>query len=369
MNRIRILFIIGSYGVGGKERQLAELIKGLPKNRYSVFLIVKNANAYFLQSIENDIDYFYSLDEMRFGFKTLVKIYKQTKYLKPAIVHSWSSVATLQAIIIQVFIKFKLIDGSIRDSNKPKLLARSIIKIITLFSDRVIANSNAGLNCYKVPDRIGTFVHNGFDFNRINELEPIENIKSKFNISSPKLVGMVARIDWQKDYPTFIRAALTILQNRTDICFIIVGDGKDKKRIQSMIPTEHKNKFIFTGRQSSIESIINCFNVAVLSTFTEGISNAVMEYMALKKPVIVTDGGGTSELVIDGVTGYLVKEGDINQMAKKILFLLDHQDICLRMGNEGEKRIIEDFNFKKMINRFQNEYEAVLEMDQKKRLV
>ena len=73
-----------------------------------------------------------------------------------------------------------------------------------------------------------------------------------------------------------------------------------------------------------------------------------------------TNGGGTSELVEDGVTGYLVRRGDVYQLAEKILFLLDHQDICLRMGAEGEKRIIEDFNFKKMINTFQDEYKKIL---------
>jgi glycosyltransferase involved in cell wall biosynthesis len=360
MDRIKVLYIIGSFGVGGKERQLAELIKGLPKNKYSISFIVKNVGTYYLQGIKNDIDYFYSLDEKRFGLRSLLKIYRKIKFIKPEIIHSWASLATIHVIINKLFFNYKIIDGSIQDSTKPGFITRIIKLIINLFTDRVIANSNAGLRCYKVPDRKGTFVHNGFDFNRIIGLEPIEKIKLKFNILSPKLVGMVARIDWQKDYPTFIKAALTILQNRTEISFIIVGDGEDKRKILSLIPSEYEDRFIFTGRQSNVESIINCFDVAVLATFTEGISNAVMEYMALEKPVIVTDGGGTSELVKDKVTGYLIKEGDVYQLTEKILFLLDHKDISVRMGAEGKKRIIEDFNFKKMINSFQNEYEKML---------
>ena len=78
-----------------------------------------------------------------------------------------------------------------------------------------------------------------------------------------------------------------------------------------MIAPGHKEKFIFTGRQSNVESIINCFDVAVLATIIVGISNAAMEYMPLEKPVIVTEGGGTSELVKDEVTGYLVREGNV----------------------------------------------------------
>jgi len=363
MERIKILYIIGSYGVGGKERQLAELIKGLPRNRYSISFIVKNADAHYLESIINNVDYFYSLEEKRFGLRSLLKIYKNIKDFKPDIIHSWASLATLQVIIIKIFVNFKLIDGSVRDSTKPGLLARLIIKIITLYSDRIIANSKAGLFCYKIPGRKSTFIHNGFDFNRIIGLEPIENIKSKFNILSPKLVGMVARIDFEKDYPTFIKAAKIILLKRNDVKFVIVGDGEDKEKMQFMIAPEYEEKFIFTGRQSKVESIINCFDVAVLSTFKEGISNSIIEYMALEKPVIATDGGGTSELVEDGVTGYLVTVGDEKQLAEKMQFLLENQDICLRMGTEGKRRILEDFSLGKMVHGFQDEYKKIIKSD------
>jgi glycosyltransferase involved in cell wall biosynthesis len=360
MGRIKILYIIGSYGVGGKERQLAELIKGLPKNEYSLSFIVKNSDAYYLQSIKNDLDYFYSLEEKRFGLRSLFKIYKKIKDIRPDIVHCWASIATVQTIIIGIFLNFKLIDGSIRDSITPGLKSKFIRFVINLFADRIIANSKAGLLCYKIPFWKSAFIHNGFDFNRIIGLEPSEKIKSEFNIQSTKVVGMVARIDFQKDYPTFIKAAEIILLKNTDVKFVIVGDGEDKEKIQSMIDSKHKEKFIFTGRQSNVEAIINCFDIAVLATFSEGISNSILEYMALEKPVVVTNGGGTSELVKEGVTGYLVRQGDAYQMARKISFLLDHQAICLRMGIEGGKHIIEDFNFRKMIDGFQNEYNNLI---------
>jgi len=360
MDRIKILYIIGFYGVGGKERQLAELIKGLPRNRYSVSLIIKNTDAHYLQSIANDIDYLYSLEEKKFGLRSLLKILKKIKIVKPDIVHSWASMATLLVIFTKIFHKFKLIDGSIRDSTRPDVIARIIIKIITLSSDRIIANSKAGLLAYKVPESKSIYIHNGFDFSRVCCLEPIENIKEKFNINSTKVVGMVARIDFQKDYPTFINAAQIILGERNDVKFVIIGDGEDKKEIQSMIDSENKDRFVFAGKQSNVESIINCFDVAVLATFKEGISNSIIEYMALEKPVIATDGGGTSELIEDEVTGYLVRVGDEKQLAEKIQFLLDHSEICLRIGSSGKKHIIENFNFEKMINNYKQEYEKIL---------
>jgi len=133
MGRIKILYIIGSFGVGGKERQLAELIKGLPKNNYSISFIVKSANAHYLEGIKNDIDYFYSLDEKKFGLRSFLKTYRKIKIIKPNIVHSWATVATIYAIIIKPFFKYKVIDGSIQDSTKPKFKTRIIKLIINLF--------------------------------------------------------------------------------------------------------------------------------------------------------------------------------------------------------------------------------------------
>jgi glycosyltransferase involved in cell wall biosynthesis len=360
MSRIKILYIIGSFGIGGKERQLVELIKGLPKDKYSICLIIKNSTAFYLENINAELDYFYSLSENRFGLRSLFKIYKIIKKVKPEIVHSWVSIGTLLAIIIRLFYNFKLIDGSIRDSNSPTIMGRIRVKIIYHGANKVIANSKAGLMAYKIPELKSTFIYNGFDLGRISNLDSRSAVKEKFKINSQKVVGMVARIDVQKDYTTFIKAAVLVLQKKEEILFIIVGDGEGKKELQLFIPSVYRDKFIFTGNQKNVESIVNCFDIAILSTFREGISNSIMEYMALGKPVVATDGGGTSELVKDGVTGFLVKGKDEQQLAEKILLLLDHKDICLLMGIEGEKRIIEKFNFKNMINRYQLEYENII---------
>jgi glycosyltransferase involved in cell wall biosynthesis len=360
MDRIRILYVIGSYGVGGKERQLAELIKGLPKESYSICFIAKNADAYYMQSIESTVDYFYSLRQRRFGISALFKIFRIIREFRPDIVHSWASIATFHTIIVRGFIKFKLIDGSIRDSTKPGLFARIITKMIIRFSDKIIANSKAGLDCYKIPAIKGTFIHNGFDLKRIKNLESNESIRGKFNIKTTKIVGMVARINSEKDYPTFIMAALVILKSRTTVTFVIVGDGEDMDKIKAMIPLTHKNSFVFTGSQSNIESIVNCFDLAVLATFTEGISNSIMEYMALGKPVIATEGGGTSEIVLNEINGFLVQQGDEIQLAEQIQVLLDNPDLSEKMGSEGKNLIIEKFGFDKMINAYNSEYKNMM---------
>ena len=77
--------------------------------------------------------------------------------------------------------------------------------------------------------------------------------------------------------------------------------------------------------------MVNVFDIGVLATHGEGISNSIMEYMALGKPVVASEGGGTCELVQDGITGFLVPRRDPQALAARISQLLDDQEAGRRM--------------------------------------
>ena len=113
-----------------------------------------------------------------------------------------------------------------------------------------------------------------------------------------------------------------------------------------------RDKIIFPGRQKDVESTINIFDVGVLSTNTkvhgEGISNPIMEYMALGKPVLATRCGGNCELLIDGKTGFLVKDGDWENLTNRIIQLLDNSQLALQFGESGCQRIRHEFSLEKM---------------------
>jgi len=145
-----------------------------------------------------------------------------------------------------------------------------------------------------------------------------------------------------KDYDTFTNAAKIILAQNSDVLFIAVGEGENIERFRTKMKDE--DRFIFTGRQEDTESIINAFDIGVLSTFTEGISNSIMEYMALGKPVIASKGGGTPELVINNETGFLIEPNNTKQLVDKISYLISHYDIAIKMGEKGQMRIKEEFS-------------------------
>src|SRR4030095_15980704 len=116
----------------------------------------------------------------------------------------------------------------------------------------------------------------------------------------------------------------------------------------------------FLGKRKNVEEIVATFDIGVLSTFTEGISNSVMEYMALKKPVVATDGGGMRELIVDGEPGFLVPPGNPAALATKIAYLLDHPDMARRMGEAGEARLQREFSITKMVEETVKFYELAM---------
>jgi glycosyltransferase involved in cell wall biosynthesis len=90
----------------------------------------------------------------------------------------------------------------------------------------------------------------------------------------------------------------------------------------------------------------------------EGISNSIMEYMALGKPVIATNSGGTNEIVINNDTGFLITDNKVEVVVEKIEYLLNNPEISRSMGYRGRERIKKYFSIEKMIQEFINLYQG-----------
>ena len=171
---------------------------------------------------------------------------------------------------------------------------------------------------------------------------------------------MVGGFFERKDYKTYLEAALLVLKKRTDVTFMAIGEGPNLKKCKNMIPPDLMPYFKFTGVQKDVESIINIFDIGVLSTNSkvhgEGISNAILEYMALGKPVVATTGGGTNEIVEHMKTGILVPSNSPNHMAVKLIHLLKNPNEAIKMGLEGKNRIRKLFTLDEMANSYYELY-------------
>ena len=361
---MKILFFIESLRSGGKERRLIELLKGLSKYKdIRCELAIMSYEIHYMAIHNLDVKIHYLIRKWKKDPNILLKLYRLCKGFKPDIIHSWGFMTSVYSVLIAKLLRIQFINAMITLA-PPKLKLFSKIwfrsKLTFPFSDVILSNSYAGLKSFNTPKNKSFCIHNGFDFSRIENLEDKKTVKVKFYIKTNIVIGMVATFRDEKDYDTYIKTANTLLQRRHDVTFLAIGDGITLEKCKRIVKPEFKNKIKFLGKQNDVESLINVFDIGVLSTYTEGISNAVMEYMALGKPVIATNGGGTNEIVLDRETGFLVKPESVEELTSKIEYLLENEKVAIIMGSKGRKRIKQEFSLEKMTKSFVDLYKRLL---------
>jgi glycosyltransferase involved in cell wall biosynthesis len=356
------MFLIDGLGAGGKERQLVELLKGLTQsNAYDIKVISTERDTFYLPDImELGIPVHFITRSVRWDPWILVKIFKYVNDYKPHIIHTFGLVPSFYALPIAKYKKITMINGSIRNTFYSRNFKLRLERFLLSCSDYVIANSKTGLTCRGfIESDTRIVIYNGFDFARMKSVSDYAGSRFSFP-AGKKVVGMVAEFSDYKDQKTFVSAALRILESRSDIYFVLVGDGKHLDACRKMAE-QHSWGIQFLGRRKNVETIIEQFNIGVLTSFTEGISNSVMEYMAAGKPVIATDGGATHELVHNGTTGFLIPCGDVKGLMEKIELLIDDPHLAEIMGEMGRRRLMQNFSLESMTCAAMSLYTSILE--------
>ena len=223
------------------------------------------------------------------------------------------------------------------------------------FSTVILANSLAGLRAFRVDGKKGLCIRNGFNFDRINNLPDVNDVKRSLDIRTKHVVGMIGRFNRDKDYSTFFKAAKLLCSERTDITFVAVGEGPDLESFRVRLKSDSQANIRILGVSKRVEEIVKTFSVGVLVTDSryhgEGIANVIMEYMALEKPVIATDAAGNREIVKDGENGFLIPFGDENALALRIREIVDRPDIGSAFGRAGRALVEQKFGIEQMVQK------------------
>jgi len=363
---MKILFFIEGLGAGGAERRLVELIKGISNYpNIEIELVSTKNNLHYNDLLSTGIRIHYLIrKKLKKDPIIFLKFFKIAKKFRPDIIHVWGNLTAFYAIPTKVLLSTPMINNQI--TNAPLEVSRSIFGHSTTFpfSDVIISNTIAGLKVYRAPMRKSKVIYNGFNFDRIIDLEDEKLIRRKFNIQSEFIIGMVGHFSDKKDYTTYIKAAKKVLIKNSNVTFLCIGGG-DFGKYDQIVGHEYRDNILFLGRQDQVESIMNVCDIGVLVSNSkvhgEGISNALLEFMALGKPVIANDAGGTKELIMDKENGFLIKDEDIHNLAEKISFLLNNKTSRKEFGNASIQIVKEKFNIQKMIDNFMQEYVSIFD--------
>ncbi|MFW5795328.1 MAG: glycosyltransferase family 4 protein [Bacillota bacterium] len=342
---------------------MLETARSLKDKEYKVTILL--LHDIFHYPVRDEFD-FYILRSK--GFKKYIEIIKVSQLIEFDLIHCWGPVPSPFSILVKLFSHKPLISGYVRNSYDVKPFYKDWLrfKVVKLFSKYIVGNNKAGLAKYNAGKK-GVYIPNGFNFERLNNLKDHSTIKEELNINTEKTVVMVAsfyRTGTQKlkakDWNSFIDVGKKCIDAYKDVTFIGIGEGPELDSFRKSIPARYNKKILLPGIRNDIESVINGANICLMLSRYEGLSNAIMEYMALEKPVITTSGGGTPELIEDGVNGFFCEFEDVQCISDKIIYLLNNPSISRNMGQKGKEIIEKDFSIYRMVSEYENIYNKVL---------
>ena len=176
-----------------------------------------------------------------------------------------------------------------------------------------------------------------------------------------RLVTMVANLhNTRKDPVTFAIAASQITKRFSDVVFVLAGSGLPNPELREVIDTIPEGRFFLLGGCLRVPELLALSEICVLCSYSEGMPNTILEYMAAGRPVVASDVGGVSEAIAQGETGYLVCPHDGPAIAERVAFLLSHPDVARQMGIAGRERVRQYFSPGQQLSRAIEIYSRLL---------
>lgn len=268
-----------------------------------------------------------------FGF--LCRVTKVVREERPDIMHGYLDDPNLITTMLKSLFPRIRVAWGIRCSNMDNRdwLARLIFKLscwLSRFPDAIIANSLAGSQHHVAvgyPAEKMVVIPNGINTERFRpDLMARSRIRSDWGVTEQeKLIGLVGRLDPQKDHPTFLKAAAALVNIRKDTRFVCVGGGPDEYRatLQTLAKSLGLEEHLqWVGIREDMPAVHNALDICISSSaYGEGISNAIGEAMACGVPCVVTNVGDSAWVV--GDTGEVVPPKDPVALSNAITRLLD----------------------------------------------
>ena len=212
------------------------------------------------------------------------------------------------------------------------------------------------------PDTVVVF-HNGIDVAAFSNMTVNWTVKQKLGIPKDnKVIGIIANFRPMKRHDTFLRAAQGILAIRNDVDFLLVGhrNAADKSQVLAQ-ELGIAERLHFVGSQPNVVPYLSVMDIGVNCSEREGLSNAVMEYMAARVPCVVSQSGGNPDLITQGETGLTFPLGDHQALTTAVLTLLENESLRRKFAQNAKEKVDRQLTVSFMLSRYHDFYCAMMQ--------
>jgi len=151
------------------------------------------------------------------------------------------------------------------------------------------------------------------------------------------------------------------IKREVDARLVLVGDGPERPRaLKRAADLGLRDDVLFLGRHGSVEEILSCADLFLLPSESESFGLAALEAMACGAPVVASQAGGLPEVVADGVTGYLLPVGAVDEMAEAGVRVLSDEALAKQLSEAARALTVERFSAEAIVPRYEALYDRVL---------
>src|SRR5262245_44695621 len=376
IKKSRVLHLITSFEVGGTERQAVELLKRIDRRRFDVRLaairlegpLYGEVAALFPRIPQFPLTSFYNAN----AAKQLMRLRNWMISERVDILHAHDFYTGLLGAAAGRLAGVRMIACQRHMRLSDRRAHEWGTRLMYRLAHRLVVNSEAIRDHllaggHIAPEKI-VVIRNGLSeaaeraaLDRECRAKQRAALLRELNLGEgAKLIGLVARLQPVKGHRYLIEAASYIAAVEPNAHFLLVGDGSLRREIEEQAARLGvSDRVHLLGARNDSDLIAAGFDVAALASLHEGLPNAVMEAMAAGAPVVATAVGGATELIIDGVTGYLAPPADSGALALRILDSLRNLEWSARMAALGRQRVLSQFGMRRMIESVERLYDEI----------
>ena len=374
MPRTRICHIIHRLDYGGLENGLVNLINRLPHDRFDHAIVCLTGSTDFRDRIaRSDVPVLEIGKRLGKDISAYARVWRALRHLRPDVVHTRNLPALDMLPVARAAGVRRLLhsehgldvlelDGQSRRYAWLRRATRPLVAHhITVSND--LANwlqSNVGVTQARI-----SVIYNGVDVDRFSPTARSRDLlPDGFAPSGAFIIGHLGRLETIKNQTLLARAFCRILDLRPDlresIRLVIVGEGRLQSEIESILSeADARDLAWLPGFRDDAPELYRAFDVFVLPSKREGISNTLLEAMASGLAVVATNVGGNAEVVNHGETGTLVPADDPDALAAALITYLEKPNLTRSQGEAGRARAEKEFSLAAMVQSYESLYRSL----------
>ncbi len=376
---LRVLIAIGSTEIGGTERQILEICRGLPRDRFDISVVTTGDEGPLRDALERTGTAVHSLGirrdilgetrlqrALRF-VRSVPRFRALLRRIRPQIVHAFLPEMSIVSAAARwprrrpplVVSKRSLVRWSARDP-----VYFPLARWCNRQADVLLANSEAV--ALEAVEKEGAdrsklrVVLNGVDVSRFTPVPPDGSLARELGLPGDvSVIGMVANLNEYKGHADLLEAvALLRCQGRRFTLLFVGGDGNTSEAVRARAAALDVPVF-WAGRRDDVERFLSLMDIAVSASHEEGFSNSILEAMACGRPLVATAVGGSPEQIVDGQSGRLVPPRDPASLAGALDALLGDPVLRRELGRAARQAAEQKFSLSRLLREIEGLYRGL----------